>query len=84
MRFIAGLVLVLLAGCGPDEQPPQAVSAPVQPVVQRAAVEVRTVRVPLLIEVTGQVTAVTQATLSREPCKGSGSVKGTASLKAKR
>lgn len=64
MRAVALFLLIMLAGCGPDEQAPQAVSVPARPAVQGDVVEVRTEQVPLRIEVTGQVTAVAQATLS--------------------
>ncbi|WP_447974673.1 efflux RND transporter periplasmic adaptor subunit [Nitrospira sp. Kam-Ns4a] len=58
-------LLALLAACGPEEAPaPPAASAPTPAVVRAAVLEVRPVPVPIWVEVTGQVAAVTQATLA--------------------
>lgn len=66
MRKAWALPLVAaVAACGPqDAQPPAAVSAPAPAVVRAAVLEVRPVRVPIMVEVTGQVAAATQATLA--------------------
>ncbi len=62
------VALLLAAGCGQSEQPPRSGEAPsvtaVQPALQLAMIEVKTSQVPVTVEVTGQVTAVYQATLA--------------------
>lgn len=60
------LSLLLLAGCGQEpSRPEEAQSATaMQPAIQASVIEVKAVQVPLKVEVTGQVTAVYQATLS--------------------
>ena len=60
--------LLLAAGCGPSQEPakpgePPSAAAP-QPPIQAAVVEVKTGRVPVSVEVTGQVIPVYQATLA--------------------
>ena len=57
--------ILLLAGCGSREEPATAVvSAAPQTTIQAAVVEIKTVQVPIRVEVTGQVTPIYQATLS--------------------
>ncbi|MCC6967534.1 MAG: biotin/lipoyl-binding protein, partial [Nitrospira sp.] len=60
--------LLLAAGCGQSEQPPRGGEAPsvtaVQLALHLAMIEVKTSQVPVTVEVTGQVTAVYQATLA--------------------
>lgn len=56
--------LLLSAGCGPREEPVATVSAAPQASIQAAVVEIKTVPVPIRVEVTGQVATVYQATLS--------------------
>ncbi len=64
-RLVFALGLLVLVGCGPSEAPAPPETARSKPVLLQAALaEVRTAKVPLRVEVTGQVTAVTQATLS--------------------
>lgn len=59
------VALLLLAGCGSKEEPAASVaSAAPQATIQAAVVEIKTVQVPVRVEVTGQVAAVFQATLS--------------------
>ncbi len=59
------LAVVLTAGCGAKDEPsPPAVSAALEPPVPAAAVDVRSVAMPVRVEVTGQVATVYQATLS--------------------
>lgn len=54
-----------LAGCGPREEPVQpAGTSAARPSIQAATIEVRSLPVPLRVEVTGLVASVTQATLS--------------------
>ncbi len=65
VRSFIVAVLVLTAGCGSKEEPTgAAVSAAPQTTVQAAVVEIKTVQVPIRVEVTGQVSPVFQATLS--------------------
>jgi RND family efflux transporter MFP subunit len=61
-----GLIAFLsVTACGPGEEAPSlAVSGPGTPVVRAAVVEVRIAPMPVRVEVTGQVAAVSQATLS--------------------
>ncbi len=59
------VAIVLLAGCGPKEEPATtAVSAVPQSTIQASVVEVKPTPVPIRVEVTGQVAAIFQATLS--------------------
>lgn len=63
-----GLVLLVLSGCGQSQEPSRlgetsSVTA-IQPAIQVPVIEVKTSQVPVTVEVTGQVTAVYQATLS--------------------
>jgi RND family efflux transporter MFP subunit len=63
-RWLIALAL-LVVGCGSKEEPATSVvSAAPQSTIQSAVVEIRTTQVPIRVEVTGQVTAVFQATLS--------------------
>ncbi len=67
MRVTRWLIVALLsaAGCGPKEEPAtSAVSAAPPSTIQSSVVEIRTTEVPIRVEVTGQVAAVFQATLS--------------------
>ena len=63
-----GLSLLWLAGCGQAQEPSRPGEGPsamaVQPVIQTAVIAVKTSQVPVTVEVTGQVTAVYQATLA--------------------
>ena len=63
-----GLSLLWLAGCGQAQEPSRPGEGPsalaVQPVIQTAVTVVKTSQVPVTVEVTGQVTAVYQATLA--------------------
>ncbi len=56
--------LLVSAGCGPKEEPVSTVSAAPQASLQAAVVTIRTVSLPIRVEVTGQVATVYQATLS--------------------
>lgn len=59
------IAVLLLAGCGSKEEPATpSGSAAQQTTVQAAVLEVKTVPVPIRVEVTGQVTPIFQATLS--------------------
>jgi RND family efflux transporter MFP subunit len=59
------IALLLLAGCGSKEDPTAStVSAAPQTAIQAAVVDITSVPVPVRVEVTGQVAAVFQATLS--------------------
>jgi RND family efflux transporter MFP subunit len=59
------VAIVLLAGCGPKEEPATtAVSAVPEKIIQASVVEVKSTTVPIRVEVTGQVAAIFQATLS--------------------
>ncbi|MDH4301783.1 MAG: efflux RND transporter periplasmic adaptor subunit [Nitrospira sp.] len=59
------IAALLLAGCGSKEEPTATVvSAASQRTIQAAVVEVRQTSVPIRVEVTGQVAAIFQATLS--------------------
>lgn len=61
------LLYLVLAGCGPRDEPVQPTrSSPAPASVHAAVVEVQAVPVPLRVEVTGQVASVTQATLSSQ------------------
>ncbi len=60
-----GLVLTL-ASCGPTEEPRTPRGVEPSSVIQAAVVQVTLAEVPLRMEVTGQVTAVSQATLSSQ------------------
>ena len=65
MRRLLVAVALLLGGCGSKEEPTTSVvSAAPQATIQAAIVEIKTIQVPIRVEVTGQVTAVFQATLS--------------------
>jgi len=64
IRLLIAAVLVV-GGCGSKEVPTiSVVSAAQQTTIQAAVVEIKTVQVPVRVEVTGQVTAIFQATLS--------------------
>ena len=59
------VALLLLAGCGFKEEPTTTVvSAAPQKPIQAAVVEAKSTSVPIRVEVTGQVAAIFQATLS--------------------
>ncbi len=59
------VALLLLAGCGFKEEPATTVvSAAPQKTIQAAVVEAKSTSVPIRVEVTGQVAAIFQATLS--------------------
>ena len=59
------MAVLLLAGCGSKEEPAApAISAAPQKVIQTAVIEAKPASVPLLVEVTGQVAPIFQATLS--------------------
>ena len=59
------IAVLLLAGCGSKEEPvAPAISAAPQKAIQAAVVEVKSTSVPILVEVTGQVAPIFQATLS--------------------
>lgn len=59
------LAMLLLVGCeSKEERAKPVVSAALQPTIQAEVVEIATTRVPIRVEVTGQVAAVYQATLS--------------------
>ena len=65
VRQLVIAALLLSAGCGSKEEPaPTLVLAEPQATIQAAVVEIKTVQVPVRVEVTGQVTAIFQATLS--------------------
>lgn len=61
-------VSVLMVGCGQAQEPSRSGEAPsvvaVQPAIQTAVIEVKASQVPVTVEMTGQVTAVYQATLA--------------------
>jgi RND family efflux transporter MFP subunit len=59
-------MLLVLAGCGPSEEAPRpgTTVTSTQPPLQTELVEVKQAQVPRLVEVTGQVAAIYQATLS--------------------
>ncbi len=62
---VALALLVTLYACGAREEPGRQAAAPEQPPTVAAAVtEVRQVQFPITVEVTGQVSAATQAILS--------------------
>lgn len=64
LRWILATVL-LAAGCSSKEEPATAVVAAAAPAtIQVAVVEIKSVQVPVRVEVTGQVTPIFQATLS--------------------
>lgn len=64
-RLLIGLLLVLSFGCGSQEEPSlPVVSAAPQTTIQAAVIEITAAQVPVRVEVTGQVTAIYQATLS--------------------
>ncbi len=57
--------VIFIAGCGSKEEPaPALVSSPPQKTVQAEVVEIARTLVPIRVEVTGQVAAIFQATLS--------------------
>lgn len=59
------ITLLFLTGCGSKEEPATPVVSPVPaPTIQASLVEIATTQVPIRVEVTGQVAAVYQATLS--------------------
>ena len=64
----AALALLTLAGCGQGEDPSRsgavAPTLAVRPTIHAAVVEVKVGQVPVTVEVTGQVTALYQATLA--------------------
>jgi len=64
-RLLIGLLVVVSFGCGSKEEPatPGGPAAS-QAAIQAAVVEIATVQVPIRVEVTGQVKAIFQATLS--------------------
>ena len=65
MKRLASVFLITVAGCGPGEAPSTpAVSASSQSTIQAEVIEARTAQVPIRVEVTGQVAAIFQATLS--------------------
>lgn len=65
--ILSVLAFLSLTACGPQQdQPPPAVSAALPASVQSQVIEVRTAEVPIRLEVTGQVTAASQATLSSQ------------------
>jgi RND family efflux transporter MFP subunit len=63
---LLSILLLVITACGPHEEPSTS-AGPGQatvPVIQGAVKEVRNLRMPITIEVTGQVAATAQATLS--------------------
>lgn len=65
MKRLASVFLIAIAGCGPGEAPSTpVVSASSRSTIQAEMVEVRAAQVPIRVEVTGQVAAIYQATLS--------------------
>lgn len=59
------VALLMSVGCGSKEEPATAVvSAAPETTIQGAVVEIKTVQVPIRVEVTGQVRPIFQATLS--------------------
>ena len=65
MRRFAVVALLLVAGCGSKEEPATSVvSAAPQASIQAAVIEIAAAQVPIRVEVTGQVAAIYQATLS--------------------
>jgi RND family efflux transporter MFP subunit len=65
VRQLAIAALLLSVGCGSQEEPTTSiVSAAPQTTIQAAVVEIKTVPVPIRVEVTGQVMPIFQATLS--------------------
>lgn len=69
MRRLALVVVMVISmtACNSREEPVQPGQTPTVPVpVQAVVTEVQTVQVPLRVEVTGQVTALVQATLSSQ------------------
>ncbi len=63
VRWLAA-ALLLIAGCGQGENAQSPTVVSIQPALQSAVIEVRTVEVPIRVEATGQVTAFYQATLA--------------------
>src|SRR5512147_357109 len=64
-RWLIVACLLLSAGCGSKEEPTTSgLSAAPRATIQAAVVEIKTVQVPVRVEVTGQVATVYQATLS--------------------
>jgi RND family efflux transporter MFP subunit len=63
--LFATVLALSLAGCSPGDEPvPPAASTPAPAVVQGSVVEVGLAPLPIRVEVTGQVAAASQATLS--------------------
>lgn len=65
-RLFVAFLLVSVAGCNRDETPPSAASSGLPATVQGTVSEVRTAEAPIRVEVTGQVAAASQATLSSQ------------------
>lgn len=65
-RFLLLIAAILVsAGCGQREEPPaDQVTTTLPQAIQSSVVEIKTVEVPIRVEVTGQVTPIFQATLS--------------------
>lgn len=65
--MLAVAMAALLTACNSREEPVQSARTPTAPAsIQAAVTEVRAVQVPLRVEVTGQITALVQATLSSQ------------------
>lgn len=64
---LAVMMVVSITACNSREEPVQPARTPtVSAPIQAAVTEVQTVQVPLRVEVTGQITALVQATLSSQ------------------
>lgn len=63
-RTAALALLALLSACGAREEPGREAGVPEQTPITAAVTEVRQVQFPITVEVTGQVSAATQAVLS--------------------